>query len=67
MLSLKPSKGMGITCMIFVVSSPEVMGEADTDTDAVVENLLKVWGILACSLLLRVQSAHDNLKFKLKG
>ncbi len=40
------SKGMGNTrntCMFFVVSSPEVMAEAD----AVMENLLKVWGILA--------------------
>ncbi len=74
----EPSKGMGYTGVLFVVSSPEAMAEAD----AVIENLLKVWeihpcsllsrvqrswGILACSFLLRVQSAHDNLKFKLQG
>jgi hypothetical protein len=37
--------------MFFVVSSPEAMAEAD----AVIENLLKVGGIQACSLLSRVQ------------
>jgi hypothetical protein len=30
---------MGYTCKFFVVSSPDVMAEAD----AVIENLLKVW------------------------
>jgi hypothetical protein len=35
--------------MFFVVSSPEVMAEAD----AVIKNMLKVWGIHGCSLLSR--------------
>jgi hypothetical protein len=49
--------------VFFVFSSPEAMAEAD----AVIENLLKVWGTQSCSLLLRVQSAHDSSNFKIKG
>jgi hypothetical protein len=43
--------------MFFVVSSPEVMTEAN----AVIENHLKAWGIHSCSLLYRVQRLLPRL------
>jgi hypothetical protein len=46
--------------LFFVVSSPEVMAEAD----AVIENLLKVW-VQACSLLYRVQRSWPRLRLSL--
>jgi hypothetical protein len=50
--------------LFFVVSSPEAMAEAEAE--AVIENLLKVWDILACSSLLRVQRSLLRLTLSLR-
>ncbi len=58
----EPSKGMGNTCMFLDVSSPE----AEAEADAVIENLLKVGGICACSLLSLVQRSWPRLTLSLR-